>query len=283
MMNEKRLDYFGNEIKKIVKDGQDYLLYEWEGHTLMFLEEDVEVYEYVLFNPIELSFPVYVHIDLKKPLEEATTEEVKDAILHGANEELALYRVRLAEQAKGDIPDPTFEYNERVAIRYFREPQDLEDEDTAWQHQNKWCILKRCGEGTRPKVLCYADKEKYNERLKTLFIKEYLGRGYDLFFHEGNGTGYYEEFLEDNKKLQAEYVKDGVRYYSIPEDYSTFYFTVQGLEDGEECYRIVMADENNRLNKLVCCATEPKYNDKVLEAYRNEYFEKGYYLLGMKF
>ena len=27
----------------------------------------------------------------------------------------------------------------------------------------------------------------HNERIKTLFIKDYLGKGYDLFFHKGKG------------------------------------------------------------------------------------------------
>ena len=198
-MNEKRLDYYGKEIKRIVKDGEAYLIYEWKGHKLMFLEEDVEVYEFYLMNPIELAFSVYVNIDLKKSVEEATTGEVKDAILHGANDELSLYGVRLAEQAKGDVPDPTYGYNEKVGISFFLEPKDLEDKETAWQHQNKWCIIKEFGKGIRPKVFCYADKEKYNERIKILFIKEYLGKGYDLFFHKGNGEGYYENFLDDEK------------------------------------------------------------------------------------
>lgn len=280
MTDEKRIDHYGNEIKRIVRNEEAYLVYEWKGHMLEFLEEDVDVYEHVMLCPIEMSFSIYAEMDLKKPLEETTTEELKDAILHGANEELSLYCVRLAQQAKGDVPNPTYEYNERVGIAFFRKPQDLEDEETAWQHQNKWCILKRCGEGIRPKVFCYAEKEKYNERMRTLFIKEYLGKGYDLFFHKGNGEGYYEEFSDD-KNIQAEYVKDGVQYYTDPIEYNSLYFSMQRAKAGMECYRVVITDENERPDKLVCCATEPKYNDKVLEAYRNEYFEKGYYLLGI--
>lgn len=282
MMNEKKIDYYGNEVERIMKDGEAYLVYDWEGHKLMFLEEDVEVFEFVMLTPIEMSFSIYAHIDLKKPVQEATTEEVKDAILHGANEELSLYRMRLAEQAKEDVPDPSYGYNEKVGIHFFREPQDLEDKETAWQHQNKWCIMKRCGEGTRPKVFCYADIEKYNERIKTLFMKDYLGKGYDLFFHKGNGEGYYEEFPEDDKTIQAEYIKDGVQYYNDSVDYNSLYFTMQGFREGKERYRVVTVDEKDRPDKLVCCAIEPQYNDKVLEVYRKEYFEKGYYLLGMR-
>lgn len=101
MTNEKKIDCYGNEIKRIMKNGETYLVYEWKGHKLIFLEEDVETYEYYLYNKIELAFPVYAHVGLKKSLEEATTEELKDAILHGANGELSLCRVRLKEQSKG--------------------------------------------------------------------------------------------------------------------------------------------------------------------------------------
>ena len=278
MINEMDLKYVGNATERVEKDGEMYLVYEWRGHRLMILEEDAEVYEYYMMVPIDMSFGIYAHIDLRKEPEEATTEELRNAILHGANDELALYGIRLKEQAVGEVAEPTFGYNEKVGIFFFREPQDLLDEETAWQHKNKWCIMKRYGGDIGAKVFCYAGAEKYNERIRTLFIKEYLGKGYDLFFHTGNGEGVYEEFPEDDKSILAEYEKDGVHYYYKPEEYNEFSFFMKH----RDCYRVVTVDANDRPHKIVCYATEPQYNEKVLEAYRKYYFDKGYYLIGLK-
>lgn len=125
-MNDK---YLVKEVKgpfRSEEKGIGYLTYRWKGHKITFLEEDVEVYEWYLWNVLESMIPVYVHQRHRGSDDyELTDKEVKDAVLRGMSDELFLYNVRIEEQAESWQTDSTFKYNEEVGIIFFREPQEL--------------------------------------------------------------------------------------------------------------------------------------------------------------
>ena len=93
-----------NEVKppiKFEKNGIEYATCEWKGHKIIFLAEDVEVYEWYLLNELEWAIPLYVEQECQGRDEETLTDkEVKEAVLTGMNSELELYNIALKEQAK---------------------------------------------------------------------------------------------------------------------------------------------------------------------------------------
>ena len=257
-------------------EGIQYVTYHWKGHKITFLAEDVEVYEWYLLNALEDAIPCYVEQEYRdKDEQELTDKEVKDAVLIGMNQELALYNLRIKEQAKRWQANPEFGYNEKVGIVFFREPQELTDKETAQRHEKKWCILQRMWGRRIPRVICYAVQEKYAERLKKMYVEEYLQKGYDLYFDGGNGAGEYVSFPEDDKSILAEYEEGGIHYYYEPHKISWLWYLMKKAD----CFCVVEGSPHMDLtSRMVCYAIEPKYNEKVEEVYISKYQDKGYYL-----